>query len=99
MHREYLSNNGRNFGQVFTVVKFGGCKEIGHCNDELQNARELNGRLKSEIHGRALITWRKGTITRRTKGGGKRAKIGPVTTMRAKACPCQPWAKLSRAPM
>src|SRR5580658_4397946 len=48
MHGENLANDRRDLGQIVAVMEFGREEEIGSRRDELQNTRDLNGRLKGE---------------------------------------------------
>ncbi len=96
VHGKDLADDERNIGQVFTIVEFAGQEEIRCGDDELQSAGQLDE--KGKIHVSAPMISRKGTMTRRTKGGGKSAKMGSVTTASAKACPRQPRVSPNRAP-
>ncbi len=95
---ENLADDGGNFIEILAVTKHRGQNEIRCSDDEVQRAGKLDGVDEHSIHGRAWMIWRKGTITPTTKDGGKSAKMGSVTTVRAKVCPRQPPVRPSLSP-
>ncbi len=83
---EDLPDDARDVGEVFVVAQNGGKNEVGGGDDELERAGELEA--KGKVH-RAWRVWKKGIMTRSTKTGGKRAKMGRTTKAQAKTRPGQ----------